>query len=131
MNKAPCCKVDNPTRLIFVPWIPVLTGIIDLGVTLTCLFFFFGFGPPTVDAMTNHLSCLAWIASLAAMAYPAAVKIVSMKNLRPKDMAQDEADDYLRVTQELIKWLLVASCLSTLTMCLWIWHGYAFGRYRR
>ncbi|KAH7244936.1 hypothetical protein B0J15DRAFT_469596 [Fusarium solani] len=117
--------------LIFVPWIPVLTGIIDLGVTLTCLFFFFGFGPPTVDAMANHLSCLAWIASSAAMAYPVAVKIVSMKNLRPKDMAQDEADDYLRVTQELIKWLLVASCLSTLTMGLWIWHGYAFGRYRR
>ncbi|KAL6354299.1 hypothetical protein LRP88_11625 [Fusarium phalaenopsidis] len=93
--------------LIFVPWMPVLTGIIDLGVTLICLFFFFGFGPPTVDAMTNHLNCLAWIANSAAMAYPVAVEVVSVKNLRVKDMAQDEADDYLRVTQELIKWLLV------------------------
>lgn len=131
MSKTPCCKIDNPNRLIFVPWMPVLTGIIDLGVTLTSLFFFFGFGPPTVDAMTNHLSCLVWIANSAAMVYPVAVEVVSMKNLRLKNMTQDEADDYQRVNQELIKWLLVVSCLSTLMTGLWIWHGYAFGRYRR
>lgn len=110
---------------------PVLTGTIDLGITLTTLFFFFYVGPPTLDAISNHVSCLAWVAGSATMAYPVAVQVVSVANLRSRDMGQNDSNEYLKVTQELIKWLLVVSCLSTLTTALWIWHGYAFGRYRR